>query len=260
MIPIHSIAQGTGAPIILIHGIAASLYDWEMLMPAVARAGHRVFAIDLPGHGDSVQPGDPGLYTADVFYESVAAWIEQMKDLPPYILIGHSFGGYLSLRFALRRPEKVRALVLIAPFYKAGQISPFLHWLRYIPDLGGRIAQQTPLPLIDRVLGWDPIQAGQFSPQARWQIAVDYKRASPHIYRLVGTVRDLTPALGQINVPALVIWGENDLTLKPASFPELVGAMPQARGFAMPGCGHQPHIGQPQAANRAVLEFIQQIG
>jgi pimeloyl-ACP methyl ester carboxylesterase len=260
MIPIHSISQGNGSPVILIHGIAASLYDWGLLMPALFDAGHRVMAIDLPGHGDSAQPKSPDVYTANIFSQSLEAWVDGLKDRPPFILVGHSFGGYLSLEYARRHPDKVSALVLIAPFYKREQISPLLHWLHRFPALGGHIAQRTPLPLIDRALRWDPIQAAQFSPQARWQIAVDYKRASPNIYRLIGTAQDLTPGLSEIEIPTLVIWGQKDLTLKPASFGDMVAAMPQASGRAMPGCGHQPHVGRPEMVNRLVLEFVLKVG
>jgi pimeloyl-ACP methyl ester carboxylesterase len=60
-------------------------------------------------------------------------------------------------------------------------------------------------------------------------------------------------------LPALVIWGDQDLTLKPASFPRLVQSLPDAAGFPIAGSGHQPHIGKPEEVNRAVLDFFARI-
>jgi len=253
---IHYIARGQGQPVIFLHGVAASLHDWDSMLPAVAEAGYRTFAIDLPGHGESEKPDDPDAYTAQAVEQALEGWMGSLKDGPPYILIGHSFGGYLSLSFALRHPERVRALALIDPYYSRQQPSPLLRWFLPRPTLGIRAMQITPLPLIDRALGWDPVDASRFSAEARWQVAVDYKRASPHILNYPRTISDLTPRLGQIQAPTLVIWGTHDLTLQPASFLLLVSAVPGAAGHAIPGSGHQPHIGQPERVQKLVLDFL----
>jgi pimeloyl-ACP methyl ester carboxylesterase len=165
-------------------------------------------------------------------------------------------GGYLSIQYALRHPDKVRALALIAPLYSLNQISPILRWLNHRPSLAAKAIQLIPLAVIDTLLGWDPINAVQFSAEARWQIAVDYKRASPHILNMLPTIPDLTPELGKLEVPSQIIWGENDLTLNPRSFPQLLSALPQGTGVSIRGCGHQPHIGEPQRVNHLILDFI----
>jgi pimeloyl-ACP methyl ester carboxylesterase len=100
-------------------------------------------------------------------------------------------------------------------------------------------------------------QAG-FSPQARRQIAIDYKRASPNILHFTQDIQDLTPSLGQIHSPTMVVWGERDLTLRPASFPALVARLPNATGHSLPRSGHQPHIGQPVRVNRMILDFLEE--
>lgn len=114
----------------------------------------------------------------------------------------------------------------------------------------------TPAWLIHIALGWDPVSATHFSPEARRQIAVDYKRASPKIVNITRSLPDLTAEMTHVSVPAKVIWGEKDLTLKPESFPRLVAALPQASGCVIAGCGHQPHIGKPALVNHLVLDFL----
>ncbi|MBN1149514.1 MAG: alpha/beta hydrolase [Anaerolineales bacterium] len=253
---LHYVARGDGPPVILLHGMAASLHDWESLQPALSQAGYRAIAVDLLGHGDSAKPDAAQLYTYRHTYAALEDWIASLQDEPPFILVGHSLGGHLGLTYALRNPEKVRALALLDPFYSPAQLPLVLNWLKRRPSLGVKAIQVVPLAWIDTLLGWDPISAPHFSPKARWQIAVDYKRASPHILNLPSTVSDITPELGRVQAPCLVIWGEKDLTLRPDSFPNLVAALPNARGYPIPGSGHQPHIGNPELVNRLVLDFL----
>jgi 2-hydroxy-6-oxonona-2,4-dienedioate hydrolase len=253
---IHYIARGQGQAVIFLHGIAASLHDWDSLLPAVAGAGYRAFAIDLPGHGESEKPEDPDAYTAQAVEQALEGWLDSIKDGPPYILFGHSFGGYLSLSYALRHPEQVKGLLLIDPYYSLSQPSSLLRFFLPRPTLGVRALQLTPLSLIDRALGWDPVDASRFSAEERWQVAIDYKRASPHILNYPRTISDLSPRLGQIQAPTLVIWGTHDLTLRPVSFPPLVAAIPNATGHPIAGSGHQPHIGKPEQVQKLALDFL----
>jgi pimeloyl-ACP methyl ester carboxylesterase len=255
---LHFIARGDGPPVILVHGLAASLHDWEALVPDLATSGYRAFAVDLLGHGESYKPDDPLAYSLDSLFASLEEWIGQIIESPPFFLVGHSLGGYLCLKYARRHPEKVRAMALIDPLYSMGQVSPLLRWLNAHLAWAARAIQIVPLPVIDRVLGWDPIDAARFSPEARWQVAVDYKRASPYILNILHTITDLNTELHEINVPSLILWGDKDLTLSPRSFPPLLKALPQAKGFLLRGCGHQPHIGSPQQVNSLILDFISQ--
>jgi pimeloyl-ACP methyl ester carboxylesterase len=90
----------------------------------------------------------------------------------------------------------------------------------------------------------------------RERLADDLKRASPHILNVSATLPDLEPELPEVSAPALVVWGEGDLTLMPSSFDELVELMPNAEPHPFPGCGHQPHLAQPGIFNQLVIEFL----
>lgn len=254
---INYIQDGVGQPVILVHGIAASLNDWQLLLPDLSAAGYHAYAPDLLGHGDSHKPDDPAHYHAKTVYALFENWLAGLElDAPP-ILIGHSLGGYLSLRYSLRNPQKVRGLVLIDPFYSPLQLSPLLRMLHQKPQLGVHALKAAPTWLLHILVGRDPVQAATFTHQARQQIALDLKRASPHVLHIPRTIRDLTPRLADLDIPTLVIWGEKDLTLSPATFPRLVNCLPNATGRCLPGCGHQPHISKPKQVNRLILDFIQ---
>jgi len=254
--PIHYVSQGEGDPVILVHGIFASLYDWMRLAPALSAGGYRALAPDLFGHGESLKPDDPGQYTIETIYAYLEAWIESLGLDRPVVLVGHSMGGYLSLRYSLAHPERVSGLVLINPLYSLEQLSPVLRLVSRRPDVSERALRRAPEWLMNALLGWDPSKPADFSAEARRQIANDYKRASPHIVYLTQSVPDLTPALSQVKIPTLVIWGDKDQTLNPESFELLVSRLSNARSHAIPGSGHQPHIGKPALVNRLALEFI----
>lgn len=255
---LHYSACGEGPPVILIHGMAASSHDWEALMPDLVAAGYRALAVDLLGHGESAKPESAEVYTSRHVYAALEEWLAGLKDSLPFFLIGHSLGGLMCMIYALRYPQNVRAMVLIDPVYSPEQLSPLLRWLNRRPALGVKALQVVPLKAIDALLGWDPISAPHFPPDVRWQIAVDYKRASPHILYIPRTIPDLTPDLERIEAQTLVIWGEKDLTLAPDTFPDLVADLPNARGYPIPGSGHQPHIGDPDLVNHLILDFLSQ--
>ena len=99
---------GEGPPLVLVHGLGGAASNWTELAPLLA-ARHRVLVPDLPGHGGSTAlPGVSGL---EPFADRVAAVAEREGMLPAPV-VGHSLGGMVVLRLALRRPEAVQALVL----------------------------------------------------------------------------------------------------------------------------------------------------
>jgi pimeloyl-ACP methyl ester carboxylesterase len=256
---VHAISQGEGPAVILIHGMAASLYDWSSLAPELAANGYNARSLDLLGHGGSAKPDDPQEYHTECLFQHLATWMYSLELRHPAVLVGHSLGGYLSLLTALRTPEIVRGLVLIDPLYETGQLSNLVRWMSQRPLLAEKAMRITPQWMVHAVLGWNPDLAANFSPQIRQQIAADYKRASPHFIYITRELQDLTPNLFQIQVPTCVIWGDRDLTLKPSSFSRLVQALPNASGYPVSATGHQPHITQPERVNRTVLSFLEEL-
>ncbi len=237
---------------VLLHGIAASHAQWNELVPALAAAGYRVYAVDLPGHGDSFKPRDPAAYIMQSIYATLETWMEGMDFAEPPVLVGHSLGGYLSLRYALGHPGSLRGLILLSPFYTQGQLSPALRLLSRHPDFSSRTLRAMPEWLIRAALRLTPDHAQRYSRQN----ARDLKRASPHILHTPHSGMDLTPFLSSIPTQTLVVWGERDLTLRPASFPRLVRLLPNARGRPVRGCGHTPHLSRPDLVLHDMLEFI----
>jgi pimeloyl-ACP methyl ester carboxylesterase len=94
--------------------------------------------------------------------------------------------------------------------------------------------------------------------KARLQTVVDYKRTAPGIYHVPNVISDLTERLHEINTPTLVVWGDRDKTLAPASFPRLVNGLPKARG-EMLRAGHVLHQTQIENFNQIVMKFLKEL-
>jgi pimeloyl-ACP methyl ester carboxylesterase len=113
---------GDGAPLILVHGLGGAAANWSPMASLLAR-DHRVLVPDLPGHGASEPlPAVAGLASFADRVELVA----EREGLGPAVVAGHSLGGAVAVRLALRHPERVRALAL----YAAAGLLAFPRWRR----------------------------------------------------------------------------------------------------------------------------------
>src|SRR3974377_1741001 len=97
--PLRYAVGGAGSPVVLLHGLGGTVENWRAIAPALARS-HRVLVPDLPGHGQS--DALPEAAHLDVFADAVFA-IAQAEGIERGAWIGHSLGGLVSLRAAVRR-------------------------------------------------------------------------------------------------------------------------------------------------------------
>jgi pimeloyl-ACP methyl ester carboxylesterase len=248
----------------MVHGVSASLHDWDDLIPELTENGFASYALDLLGHGDSPKPANRA-YHIDWVFEHFLHWITSLRLTEPAILIGHSLGGYLALEYARRFSAWTRGLVLVNPFYTLSQL-PFLLRRTYRhPSLSGLISMQFPEWMFRLVVDVTSLGLGHGSgalhslpEHVRAQTALDYTRTASGVYNLPNTMHDLTPHLPHISLPTLVVWGSRDQTLLPASFPKLVEAMPRAEGKAI-HAGHVPHQSNAGEFNQMVMRFLKNL-
>ena len=249
---------------ILIHGLAASLHDWDDLIPELADNGYAAYAPDLLGHGDSPRL-DSRAYRMDWVFEHFFAWMRSLRLREPAVLIGHSLGGHVALEYARRVSAWTRGLVLVNPFYSPSQLPLFIRKTYSYPQLSGALVGKAPEWLFRFLVDVSSVATGHsvgalhsLPERIRMQTVLDYKRTAPGVYNIPNAITDMTESLREVSTPALVVWGEQDRALSPASFTRLVGALPRARAQIL-GAGHVPHQSHALEFNRIVLRFLSEL-
>lgn len=230
-------AGEAGPPLVFLHGWADSSVVWRRSLLYWGE-WYRVVALDQPGHGGS----DAIPYRAGLvgLAAHLAAAIEQL-GMGAVRLVGHSFGGLLSLRLALDFPHLVERLVLVNPIW-AGKLPPYISFL--LPQavglpamVLGRAARRSAAELLRPLRG--PLGEPWREQLARWHA---FTEAEPWwLYRaMVMTTTDLRAEVKRIRQPALVLVGPRDLTIPPRWTRRLAAALPRARLVEMAGTGHHP--------------------
>ena len=255
-LPLHSEIHGEGPAVVLLHGICSSGRDWRKFIPALTRAGYQAITIDLLGHGDSAKPLDTRLYTTECAYAALEACIDALDLSEPFHLVGHSLGGYMSLRYALDHPQRLRKMVLINPLYSLAQLVAALDVLIGLDYVGVELLKRTPRWLVRSFISRSDLFTTKVDPPTRRIYAEDIKRASPYFLLIPATAPDLAPHLCAIPTPTLVIYGVEDHIERASTFPELVRGLPNGRGKAMQGCGHQPQHNRTEVVHGMMLEWI----
>jgi pimeloyl-ACP methyl ester carboxylesterase len=225
---IHYLAGGQGKPLVLVHGLGGRAQDWSMLMPPLMRHGHRVYALDLLGFGQSERP--------DVDYSiSLQAHIlERFFDsqlLTRADLGGWSMGGWVALKFTLMHPERVRRLVV---FDSAG--------VNFKPAIDLNLFHPATAAQAEEFFTWLTPQASRIPPF----VARDFVRVTREHAWVVDRARrsmesrtdDLDGKLGAIQVPVLVAWGKQDVLIPLSCADEMKREMPQSSLETFDGCGH----------------------
>ena len=122
-IDLHVVEQGSGPPVLFVHGFPDTWRGWRRQIEAVAAAGFRAIALDMRGYGRSTGPDDPLAYTP---FHTVADLVTVLDtlDLPKAILVGHDFGASIVWAAAMMRPDRVAAVFGVSvPFMAPGDRS-----------------------------------------------------------------------------------------------------------------------------------------
>jgi pimeloyl-ACP methyl ester carboxylesterase len=253
---VHYTKHGAGPPVILVHGFAASNYDWVYLEPELVKSGYLVFSPDLIGHGSSIGSTQKTVLTFDNIYQNFSDWNQSQNYDQEITLIGHSLGGLVALNYAIQNPSSVRVLILLNPYYSKKQLNRFLRYVSGNPGLYRKALQVAPSWLIHTIISLDFRGYVHYEDRTRRQKAEDVTRAAPEIVYIPGSIPQFSDRLPEVQSPTCVIWGTKDPTLNPKSFPELVNRLPNATSVPLDGTGHQPHLSQSEQTNRIVVNFL----
>ena len=251
---------GEGPPLILVHGLGGAAANWTELAPLLV-PNHRLLVPDLPGHGGSeALPAVSGL---EPFADRVAA-LAAREGMLPAPVVGHSLGGAVVLRLALRHPDAVSAVVLAA----AAGLSLGSIWGRQLQSVfstvrPGRLAARwrdrvsRSLLLRRFVFGFVSVA----DPGSLTNEAVEGFLAAQLLHTDVDSAwqalraDDPRQELEAVRCPVLVLWGAEDVQLP------LDDAFEYARRLraplrVIPGCGHLLIGERPDACANAIDDFL----
>lgn len=255
---VHVEQAGQGEPVVLLHGFGASTYSWRKVMPGLAASFH-VIAIDFNGFGYTERPRDLESYTKEGQGKMVLDVMDALKIERAHI-IGHSYGGGITLWLASRHPERFLSMVLVdssAPTYSDTRRSRAAS-LKPVTRLFLRSFVLRP-SVIRKALLHSFYDDSLVTPELV-QAYFDRVRVEGVVEGYYGlTVPRRTPPdrvdLAKIDVPALVIWGENDELIAVADG-RRAAEMLRAKFVPFPKTGHVPMEERPAEWLQAVLPFL----
>lgn len=254
---IHSMKMGVpdGLPTVMLHCFLGHSGGWAGFLKALP-APLDVLAYDLPGHGRSAMPEDPGDFYA------MSAGVAAEMITRPSLLIGHSFGAATMLRFALRNPEMVKGMVLIEPVFFAAardepEFEPYveterpLHAAIQAEDLDA--AAQHFLSLNVGSPDWNTLPKPAQQLMARQMNLVG--ATFDGIFFDTGNL--LEPGLMEgFKAPVLLITGEHTTGIFKATTRGLSQRLPNASCVEIAGSGHMAPITDPVATAEQVQAWL----
>jgi pimeloyl-ACP methyl ester carboxylesterase len=257
-VTLHYEDEGSGPPVLLIHGHTLDGRAWQRMAPMLRAAGLRVIRPDLRGHGQSSRP-DSGYHfshhAADVAAVLAACGVERA------VVVGHSVGGAVALEMALSMPEVVQTLVLIAPVMPDRPFEPeFMDNLRQVARVtradGIAAAMRGP---------WEasPLFAHSFTKPGVREAAVSITREFPGAEYLA-TSRDrierdwtVPDRLSEVAAPTTVIVGEHEMPGFQAYSREAAAGIPGARLEVIVDGGHLLPLEEPERIAELVIHAAQ---
>jgi 3-oxoadipate enol-lactonase len=247
---------GDGPAVVLIHGGSVDLRMWDEQLPELS-AGHRVIRYDLRGLGRSALPSAPYRMIDDV-----VAVLDHL-GVADAAIVGFSTGGAIALELAVRHPERVSALVLAGaiPTVEPDELPPGLAAARaeLVKQLDPREKAQERGDLAAAVAADLDVWARAHRGAGRAQLEA-WGAANPYFYLGMGEHEQLGPVtaadLAKLSAPALVIVGDQDVTLSRLSADYLAAVIPGARLSVFAGADHFVSTAQPAAFGAAVRSFL----
>lgn len=234
---------GEGRPLILMHGWGCD-HTTVRSIAATAAQTHTVYNIDFPGFGGSQEPAE--VWGVELYTRLVEDLVRK-EGLERPVLIGHSFGGRVSILYASR--NEVDKVVLV----DAAGIKPKRSLKYYLKVYSFKAGKR----FWELLLGKEKAQERVDRMRAK-RGSSDYAGASPMMRRILSKVvnEDLTDRLPLISAPTLLIWGENDTATPIADAKKMSRLIPGSGLVSFPGCGHYSFLDNPIQFRAVLSSFL----
>lgn len=239
----HVMRKGQGKPLVWLHG-AGGIDHWLPIMEALSTQ-FDVIVPEHPGFGRSQRPN----WMRDV--EDLVYHYRSLFDqlgIEKALIVGHSFGGWVAMEFAINSPHRVEKLVLTAPAglidHRLERVDTFLltqeqmaEKLFYSAELTQAALEKAKLPEEQELFIKNRAAYARFA----WE-----RPYNPKFERL----------LSKITVQTLIVWGEQDQIISPAFADRFAELIPNSEVKMISECGHLPHIEKKEEYERIVMDFL----
>jgi pimeloyl-ACP methyl ester carboxylesterase len=273
---VHAVQWGEGATrVLLVHGLGGHTLSWEPSALGLAqRLEAEVTSVDLPGFGlTRVPPGRRA--TLGTHGRLIRALLEQSG---PAVVAGNSMGGALGIGLAARRPDLVRALVLVDPALPRPTVNPpqWTVMARLMPTiipmvgahfLAARNRLLGPERVVDDTLGWTLCDPARVDPDLRRRL-VDLSRTRREFPEAPAAYADSARSLfwyltrsmradeTRVTCPTLIVHGDRDRLVPAAAARALAARRPEFTLELIDDCGHAPQLEVPQRFLAVVVPWI----
>ena len=247
---IHYVDEGSGPPILMVHGQPTWSYLYRKMIPPLVDAGYRCIAPDLMGFGLSDKPTDESVYTLRRHVELVTGLIEKL-ELKGITIVGQDWGGPISLRYAIDHQDNVRALVILNTLVKT---TPIHLWFSLVFQSGGfssfLIRRMDLFRKIAFRRGWP------FRRPIETSVMEQYKMTHPTAASRAGIaafpkmipgsgrhpnaeyISEIDAVLRQWDIPVLVMFSDGDIAFKIDEGQRIAEMVPNGRFQIVRNAGH----------------------
>lgn len=255
------VERGKGESLILANGIAASVYTWRKVIPKLSKS-FRVHALDYKGTGLSEKPRDE--YSIEEFSKEIFDLMNYYK-IDKAVLAGNSLGGEVILNFAIKYPERVKALILLdtAGYQLNKEITAILVRLGRFKAVGRFIKKHASKRFARRLIEWalyndeliDREMVNSYYKPMRTKGAFD---------AFIKLVKNLSytdfdySKVKDIEVPTLIIWGKEDKWIPVSDAYKFHKDIKNSKLVILGGCGHAPQEEMPDKVSELIKEFIEE--
>ena len=244
--------DGDGEALLCIHGLGGSSNAWTPVLPALG--GFRRIRPDLPGSARSPLPADGKALSIERYVDAMVSLLSAL-DIGKVHVMAHSMGTIVAQHLALRRPGTVRSLALFGPLAAPSDAARPSIAARAHAARGGAAAMQEIADAI--VKGATSAQTKELQPAVLALVRESVMRQSPEGYaQSCAALADAQPAaLERLDVPTLLVTGDQDGVAPPASVRAMQERIAGSRLVVLDGCGHWTTFEQPQRCTQELEAF-----
>src|ERR1051326_6878799 len=271
-IRLHAAIEGEHGPlVVLLHGFPECWYSWRQYLHPLAEAGFRAVAPDMRGYNLSDKPGGVLNYQLPILTSDVMGLIQALGEQKA-IIVGHDWGGVVAWRFAMDYPQAVEKLVVCNaphPARMAGELRHFRQlrksWYIFffqLPWLPDAMLRSNARLFLERGMRGSAVRKEAISDADLdvYAAAISQPGAATAMIAyhrpLARWGRNLP--LRQIDAPALLIWGEEDIALGKPLTEGNERFVPNLRVHRIPNCGHSVQQEAVEEVEQALLDFVRQ--